>query len=74
MNNEINPALMTVGVISCVIIVILSIGGIGMFINDFSRELHMLNMEISRTSGEERRYWKRRRRRLWLSIIPFIKY
>ena len=44
------------------------------YINKFSRELKYLNIEISRTQGAERRHFIRRRRRLWLSIIPFIKY
>lgn len=44
------------------------------FFNDFSRELRFLNNEIGRTTGHERKHWLRRRRRLWLSIIPFVKY
>ena len=45
-----------------------------MWINDFSHELRYLNIEISRTDGSEQRYWKRQKRRLWLSIIPFVRY
>ena len=48
--------------------------GFAQFINDFSHELRYLNNEIGRTDGEERRHWIRQRRRLWLSLIPFIKY
>ena len=48
--------------------------GLVSFVNDFSRELRLLNNEIGRTTGGERRYWKRRKRRLWLSLIPFVKY
>ncbi|MBQ9973985.1 MAG: hypothetical protein IJP02_03390 [Oscillospiraceae bacterium] len=44
------------------------------FVNDFSRELRILNMEIGRTEGPERRHWIRKRRRLWLSLLPFYKY
>ena len=40
----------------------------------FRRELRYLNNEIARTDGEERRHYMRRRRRLWLSLIPFVKY
>ena len=43
-------------------------------LNEFSRELKLLNTEIGRTEGAERRRWLRRRKRLWLSLIPFIKY
>jgi hypothetical protein len=44
------------------------------FINDFSQELRYLNSEIRRTDGAERRHWIRQRRRLWLSLIPFVRY
>ena len=43
-------------------------------LKDFSRELKYLNCEIRRTSGEERQEWIRQRRRLWLSLIPFVQY
>lgn len=42
--------------------------------NRFSRELWLLNMEIGRTTGRERKYWRRRRVRLWLSLLPFVRY
>ena len=44
------------------------------WLSEFQQELHMLNTEIGRTSGREQRYWLKRKRRLWLSIIPFVKY
>ena len=44
------------------------------WLNDFSHELRYLNSEIGRTDGSEQRYWKRQKRRLWLSIIPFVRY
>ena len=56
----------------CILIILLY--GLGHFINDFSRELKYLNCEIGRTRGSERRRWKRRRRKLWLSLLPFVKY
>ena len=56
------------------IILIGLLGGLCLFINDFSVELRYLNMEIGRTEGAERRYWICKRRRLWLSLIPFVKY
>ena len=43
-------------------------------INEFLWELRYLNTEIARTSGKQRQHWLRRRRRLWLSLIPFVKY
>ena len=42
--------------------------------NDFSQELRFLNNEIGRTTGSEQKHWLRRRRRLWLSLLPFVRY
>lgn len=44
------------------------------FSNEFITELQYLNSEIERTDGEERAYWISQRRRLWLSLLPFVKY
>jgi hypothetical protein len=44
------------------------------FCLEFSRELRIINNEIGRTEGEQQKRWLRRRRKLWLSLIPFIKY
>lgn len=43
-------------------------------VGDFREELRYLNNEIRRTVGEEQLYWIHQRRRLWLSLIPFIRY
>lgn len=48
--------------------------GFCVFISDFPSELRYLNNEIQRAEGTKRRHWIRRRRRLWLSLIPFVKY
>jgi hypothetical protein len=50
------------------------IGVVADFVHHFAKELRFLNMEISRTHGKERKVWEKRRRRLWLSLIPFFKY
>ena len=42
------------------------------FFLDFARDLRYINMEIRRSIGSEQRYWKRCRRKLWLSLIPFV--
>ena len=62
-----------VGIVA-VFFLILLLFGLVSFINDFSSELRYLNNEIRRTDGAERRHWIRQRRRLWLSLIPFVKY
>lgn len=48
--------------------------GLASFLNDFSQELKYRNNEIARTTGAERKHYIRQRRRLWLSLIPFVKY
>ena len=45
------------------------------FLNKFQRELKHLNNRIEQSINErERMHYIRRRRRLWLSLIPFVKY
>ena len=44
------------------------------FFYDFSKELKYLNMEIARADEDEIDYYLYKRRRLWLSLIPFVKY
>lgn len=58
----------------CTPLLFLIIGVIVYQMRDFSRELKYLNSEINRTEGGERKGWIRQRRRLWLSLIPFVKY
>ena len=61
------------GIVALAVLLLLIIGT-AQFINDFSRELKYVNIEINRSRGSERRHWIRRRRRLWLSLLPFVKY
>lgn len=42
-------------------------------IKTFSEELEYLNLEVERTTGEEQQSWIRRRRKHWLTLIPFVK-
>lgn len=44
------------------------------FLVHFTKELKYLNSEIERTYGSERKTYIRKRRKLWLSLIPFVKY
>lgn len=41
---------------------------------DFSKELKYLNGLIKYNKGTERSYWIQQRRKLLLSLLPFIKY
>lgn len=40
----------------------------------FNEELEYLKNQIQKTEGREKRYWIRKRRRLWMSIFPFVRY
>ena len=40
---------------------------------NFRNELEDIKYEINTSKGREREWWIRRRR-LWLSILPFVKY
>ena len=68
----------TLIVLVIVIIAIMAISammvGVVSSMNSFSRELRYLNREIKRSYGRERKVRLRRRRRLWLSLLPFVKY
>ena len=45
-----------------------------LWVNDFKYELKYIKTEIERSKGRENRYWVLRKYRLWLSLIPFVKY
>ncbi len=40
----------------------------------FYREWRYVSDEIERVEDGERAYWLARRRRLWLSLLPFVAY
>ena len=72
-----NPELDTFTNVLLVIVIaffsILILVGLSMKINEFRHELDYLNREIGRTEGAEREHWKREKRRLWLSLLPFYR-
>lgn len=68
--------LVDLGIWAAVAVVGLFVGsllliGIVLRLSDFLQKLQYLNMEIGRTTGKDRVHWKRRRRRLWLSLFLF---
>ncbi len=40
----------------------------------FRTEYRYIQNEINRTYGREKKYWKGQKRRLLLSLIPFVRY
>lgn len=68
---------------SPLVIALLTVGSVFEFIllvrfavwcDDFKYERQYLKMEIKRSEGKAKRYYRRRLLRLWLSIIPFVRY
>ena len=72
--NSIDTVLVLLTCLMVIFISLLVLVGLVCFFNDFLQELKYLNSEIGRTSGSERRYWIRKRTKLWLSLIPFVRY
>ncbi len=60
--------------IAIVFVLITLIAYLVPFFVEFKKELDYLNMEIKRTTGEGKKVWLRRRRKLWLSLIPFVRF
>lgn len=42
-------------------------------IQGFKSDLKYIEMEINRTEGREQAHWKRRKKELYLSLIPFYR-
>ena len=60
------------------VIVVLLLGGMiaarwMIKLSRFRRALMYVNMEIQRNRGAEREYWKRKKCRLWLALLPFYR-
>ena len=60
--------------VTIIIVLFIAVCFLARFVTAFSRELRLLNIEISRTEGAEREHYIRERRRLWLSLLPFVHY
>ena len=74
MMNNIDSIVGVVFLLIIAFLVILLIIGFAIKVNSFSQKLDYIKMEIQRSRGEERRYWIREKRRLWLSLLPFCRY
>jgi hypothetical protein len=64
-------------ILLCILIgisLIIILGILIVFLKDFLQELRYLNKEIQCNHGAERTRWIRERRRLWLSLLPFIQH
>lgn len=68
------------GLTLCLIVIIGMLIAFAVMVNmvlkaiDFKQELRYINTEINRTVGGERKYRRRKRTGLRLSLISFVKY
>ena len=63
-----------IALIIVLILLFLACVRIAIIFQAFMRELRYLNQEIARTTGRERQHYIRRKKRLFLSLIPFVRY
>ena len=73
MPRENNTVIIILLAIIALFVAVFLIIGLAVKISVFSRERNYINTEIERTTGAERRHWKREKRRLWLSLLPFYR-
>ena len=71
-NDQTFIVIMVVG--ACILAAVLFVA-LAAWLPKFQHELHKVNRYIKNASSErERQHYIKRRRRLWLSLIPFVKY
>lgn len=73
MFREEDPVIIILLAIMILFVAALLIVGLVIKLNGFTRELDYIKREIQRTTGAEQRRWKREKRRLWLSLLPFYR-
>lgn len=73
MNPEIDPVTIALLAVLAIFFGTVLLVKLAEKINDLSRRLDNINMEIARTEGREKKLWKRKKRRLWLSLLPFFR-
>lgn len=71
-NDQTFIVLMVIGL--CVLAVVLFVA-LAVWLPKFQRELKHVNRRIEQSRSErEKQHYIKRRRRLWLSLIPFVRY
>ncbi len=69
-----NGYIIAIIVIMAALIGVAVVGNFIAWYGEFQKELSIINTEISRNTGKEKKLWQRRKCRLILSFFPFIKY
>ena len=71
METPIDPIVIIAAIALGVFLLLLFVISVVLRLERFLEELRYVNMEIQRASPRERKFWLRRRRRLWLMLLPF---
>ena len=61
-------------IVGIAVLVLITAVRITIFAAEVKSEIKYLNSEIERCSGRERKYYKKHKKRLLLSFLPFIRY
>ena len=69
-NSAVLAAIGLLGLILGVVFIVFAV----IWLQEFRFALRNINDEINRNEGQERKYWIARKLRLWLSLIPFIRW
>ena len=69
-----NNDILLISVIVAAILIIAYVIGLLVNLPFVMRENRMLTIEIGRTEGKEKEHYKKKKRRLWLSLLPFVRY
>ena len=63
-----------IAIVIGVLLLVLAVARLDIFLQWFRRELRYVEKEIARTTGDEKKHWQKRKKRLWRSLIPFVRY
>lgn len=70
-----DQSFITVAVVGAAVLAAVLFVALAVWLPKFQRELKRINRNLAEAKNErERQHYIRRRRRLWLSLIPFVPY
>lgn len=72
MEMEIDPVVLTAGIALAVFLLALFLSSVVIKFDDFLEQLRYINAQIRRADPGVRTALLRRRRQLWLSLLPFV--
>ena len=61
-------------ILGCTVVGAIAVATQVPWLRDFCHEMRYIETEIGRTEGREQEHWKKKKRRRWLSLLPFFRY